>query len=331
MQGGRAFEPERRLLKQSTVKTYISDAKRVEKHYGDLDELYAKDHLAGVLRELKYSADDERRNAPNPSRIPINPTSLSGYRTAVTKYREYRKSAGESAMTDAPDSEVCQIVREVHRLVDLDSAELGDEFFPAHLSIALIDAIFTPRLNYYKQVVPIIERYCRRFMLCHTRTDRARLPLVDDQETLTDLIAHYEALGPGGVQEEIVKSRYYSPGTRILKSESVRRAAVALRSVGIETIQDVRSTGPEEIKCALRPLTGIGDRTIHMFLMYSGGDEFVKGDIHVCRFVAKALGRRRVPAGEAERLVGEAARALGMAPRLLDYEIWKLGAMSGGE
>ena len=229
-------------------------------------------------------------------------------------------------MPDATDSDVCQVVREVRSLIDLDSAELGDEFFPAHLSIALVDAVFTPRLDYYKQVVPIIERYCRRFMLCRTRTDRARLPPVDDQETLTDLIAHYEALGPGGMQEEIVKSGFCSPGTRILKSENVRRAAVVLRCIGIETIQDARSTDSEQIKCALRPLTGIGPATIHMFLMYSGDDEFVKGDVHVCRFVAKALGRRRVPAREAERLVGEAARALGMAPRLLDYEICKLGA-----
>ena len=68
---------ERDDLKQSTVNTYISDAKRVEEYYGDLDNLYAKDRLAGVLGELRYSADDARRNAPNPSRIPINPTSLS--------------------------------------------------------------------------------------------------------------------------------------------------------------------------------------------------------------------------------------------------------------
>ena len=87
------------------------------------------------------------------------------------------------------------------------------------------------------------------------------------------------------------------------------------------------SKRPDEIKCMLLPLDGIGVRTIHMFLMYSGDDNFVKGDVHVCRFVAKALGRKKVPAEEAERLIGEAARELCIAPRLLDYEIWRLGAM----
>ena len=75
-------------------------------------------------------------------------------------------------------------------------------------------------------------------------------------------------------------------------------------------------------QCVLKPLRGIGDLTIHMLLMYVGHDDFVKGDVHVCRFVAEALDRPRVSAKEAERLVGNAARELDIAPRLLDYAIW---------
>ena len=60
-----------RGLVQSSVSTRISDTKRVERHYGDLDELYAKNGLAGVLQELQYSADDKRRNATNPSKLSI--------------------------------------------------------------------------------------------------------------------------------------------------------------------------------------------------------------------------------------------------------------------
>ena len=82
-------------LAQSSVDTHISDARRVQRHYGDLDDLYAEDHLASVLQELQYSADDKRRSAPNPSRIPIdgNPYhGLRSYKTAVTRYREYREA-----------------------------------------------------------------------------------------------------------------------------------------------------------------------------------------------------------------------------------------------
>ncbi len=229
------------------------------------------------------------------------------------------------------DSDVLRVLNHVRRLIDLKDAELSDEFFPAHLSIALIDALFTPQLRYYTHVVPVIKRYCARFNLRRVRSDRTSLPSVEKQETLTDLIDHYKAMGPGGFQEEIVRSRYRSPGTKILKSENVKRAAIELRAIGIETLQDAQSKSAHEIKCALRPLSGIGDRTIYMFLTYSGHDEFVKGDVHVRGFVATALHRPQVSAVEAERLVRGAARALGIAPRLLDYEIWKYGAMSNGK
>ncbi|MDE0679608.1 MAG: endonuclease NucS [Gammaproteobacteria bacterium] len=86
---------EARGLAQRSLGTRISDAKRVENHYGDLDELYAENRLANVLQELQYSKSDQRRNAPNPSKIPINGNlydCLSSYRVAVNKYREYLES-----------------------------------------------------------------------------------------------------------------------------------------------------------------------------------------------------------------------------------------------
>ena len=58
------------------------------------------DHLAAVLQELRYSADDERRNAPNPSKIPTAPKNLSSYRAAVNRYREYREADGTRADSD---------------------------------------------------------------------------------------------------------------------------------------------------------------------------------------------------------------------------------------
>ena len=85
---------------QSNVSTLISDAKRVERHYGDLDELYDEDELTEVLNSLQYSKDDERRNRPNPSRLDIDGNvykTLPGYKTAVKRYREFREATRESS------------------------------------------------------------------------------------------------------------------------------------------------------------------------------------------------------------------------------------------
>ena len=98
---------EQRGLKKSSVDTYVTDAKRVEHHYGDLDELYSTDRLAGVLRELEYSAEDARRNAPNPSKIPIGPKNLSAYRSTVTRYREFREAdlSFDDPVLEVPDED----------------------------------------------------------------------------------------------------------------------------------------------------------------------------------------------------------------------------------
>ena len=206
-----------------------------------------------------------------------------------------------------------------------ENAELGDEFFPAHLSVALIDAVFNPRLRYKTMVVPIIERYCRRFGLRRMRTARQNLPPVEEQETLRDLIGHYKEYGLEYMKEEVFDARYRSPGTDITKAENVLLAAAELQKIGIDTLQDAHEASLErfgEIKNALIKLHGIGERTINMFLMYSGNDDFVKGDVHVCRFVEKALGRK-VSAAEAEKFVKEAAQELKISPRILDYKLWE--------
>lgn len=127
------------------------------------------------------------------------------------------------------------------------------------------------------------------------------------------------------MKEEVFAARYRSPGTNITKAENVLLAAGELQKIGIDTLQDAHEVSlecPGEIKSALIKLHGIGERTINMFLMYSGNDDFVKGDVHVCRFVEKALGRK-VSAAEAEKSVKDAARELKIPPRILDYKIWE--------
>lgn len=76
--GGGPYNPD-------TIGQYVSDAKAVEKVYGrNLDEIYAKDCLAEVLHELECVAKARQSDGPNPYGL-----YGSGYRTAVTKYREF--------------------------------------------------------------------------------------------------------------------------------------------------------------------------------------------------------------------------------------------------
>jgi hypothetical protein len=82
---------------QNTINSQCSLASRVEQAYGSLDDHYATDRLEGVLRSLQYSAADNRRGLPNPSKITVGGdihNGLASLRSAVGLYRRFRDAAG---------------------------------------------------------------------------------------------------------------------------------------------------------------------------------------------------------------------------------------------
>lgn len=62
---------EQQRYQSATVSAQLHRARRVEEFYGDLDEHYSRDHMEGLIEALKYSTEDQRRNRPNPSKIPF--------------------------------------------------------------------------------------------------------------------------------------------------------------------------------------------------------------------------------------------------------------------
>ena len=239
-----------------------------------------------------------------------------------------------AALGDAGASRVGQIVGAVRRRIGDVRRGLPEEPRPAHLSVALIDAVFNPQVNYCKVVVPIVNRYCRCFKKDRMWEQQEWPPPIEGQETLSDLVGHYDRFGLDYMRWKAFESGLYSPGTHnpgppVYKSDNVLHCARALHAIEVDTLQDLLKKDPGEIKRALCAVRGIGERTAHMLLMFCGHDEYVKGDVHICRFVSNALGVDSVSAREAERLVAGAARALGITPRSLDARIWNLGAGVG--
>lgn len=79
---------------EATYRTKLSELRRVEAIYGDLDTLYDQDELESLLGELVYSREDERVGRPNPSRLEINGNirnNLASYKSAVQKYARFRQ------------------------------------------------------------------------------------------------------------------------------------------------------------------------------------------------------------------------------------------------
>ena len=91
-----------------TISTRISDGRRIEAHYGDLDEEYEKDRFASILETLKYSPGDRDAGRPNPSRLDIQGelySSLGPYRSVLLVYSKFRdeESGGASEIERQAD------------------------------------------------------------------------------------------------------------------------------------------------------------------------------------------------------------------------------------
>ena len=220
---------------------------------------------------------------------------------------------------------VDQVLDAVGRSIPLDHIELPEEFFPAHLPVALVDTVFRCRLGHGEQTAPPAERYCRYFGVARRRADLWELPEPDEQETLADLMSHYHELGVDGMANEVFQSRCCFPGTAIGRAGHVLNVARALRTLGVEILQDVRARRPEKIAKALGRLPGTDEEFVRRLLMYTGDDEFVRGDQPVRSFVARALGRKTISAAHAAEFVRESAYELVLSPRYLDYRIWLCG------
>ncbi len=84
-----------------TITAQLHRSMRVEKYYGDLEKHYRHDRLKSVVQTLVYSSEDERRQRPNPSKIPLDRSAnirnnLASYRDAVNRYARFLENAGAS-------------------------------------------------------------------------------------------------------------------------------------------------------------------------------------------------------------------------------------------
>jgi len=81
---------------EKSISSRISDAQKVERLYGALDDLISTGGYEALIEELSYSTEDERRGRANPSRIQTDGnirTNLASYKGAAALYRRFLTEA----------------------------------------------------------------------------------------------------------------------------------------------------------------------------------------------------------------------------------------------
>ena len=235
-------------------------------------------------------------------------------------YQEERLSEPIDAL--GPEREVQALMDAVRLAIPLGRIELPDEFFPAHLSVALIDAALRPRIG--ERAVEAVKRYCRRFGIACARADRWEPPPVEGQETLSELVAHYEDLGWEAMAHEVLGAHGSFPDTNRHEARVVLDAARALQGIGIDVLGDMGASHRDGIEHVLRTQARMDEGSVRLLLMYTAGENFVHGDLPVRGFVG-ARPRPRSdfrPAREAARARGGVrAHRLAALPRLGDLAL----------
>ncbi|MGW5555604.1 hypothetical protein ACWER9_00080 [Micromonospora sp. NPDC003944] len=191
--------------------------------------------------------------------------------------------------------------------------------YPKSLALCILDAIWSMGVR-YGAVQNVVRRY-REVRLADGRDA--------DRDGASDLLRCIETLhGADGFAERVRnRQRVSTHANAVRKAEAVHRAAQALLQAGVETVEDLRvaAISPDEagVKSVWLALPGQHSGISWHYLLMLAGLPGVKPDRMICRFVGRALGRKRVPPVEAACLIKRAAVILDVSPTRLDHEIWR--------
>jgi hypothetical protein len=218
-------------------------------------------------------------------------------------------------------------VQMVVERITSDVAATPDEFvIPAgyaHLSLALVDAIYSIRSR-YPAVKRVVAAYCAATGT-HCQPFAARNSPGFYEHGLDFF------LGQAGSQHGVALADRLFAGNRSrtagrLKADVSVEAAGRLQAVSVTDVSDLRDRVDDtEVRHAWTGVHGLGWVTWQYFCSLAGIDHF-KPDVMLMRFVAEALGRYVSPA-ETDALLSRAFEELrpshpGLTKRTLDHTIW---------
>jgi hypothetical protein len=191
--------------------------------------------------------------------------------------------------------------------------------YPHSLALCLIDSVQSLRNDYWKVVVPVLNRY---------RSYRSERGGNADTEGLRQFVTAFDD-EIGGVTKwsSQIGTNHKAPGTSVLKGQAMRQAAGALLALNIDTTTDLRQAADDgaslnEVHAAWIGVHGLGKASWDYFLMLAGPDGS-KADTLLLRFVTRAL---ELPAtvtpARAQKALKCAAGTLGVSQKRLDHAIW---------
>lgn len=234
-----------------------------------------------------------------------------------------RLAAAPELPVAVTDSDVRMIVERITSDV---LAGLGKFVTPAgygHLSLALVDAVYSIRLR-YSAVKHVVAAYCEA-----SGIGRQSLAARSETDFLEHGLDHLLSQAGTNRGEALADRLFGGSRSRTagrLKADVCVEAARRLQAASVTSLSNLHEHADNaEVRHAWIGVHGLGWVTWQYFCSLAGIDHF-KPDVMLMRFAAETLGRYVSPA-ETDALLSRAFGELkpsypGLAKRALDHTIW---------
>jgi hypothetical protein len=214
--------------------------------------------------------------------------------------------------------------------LDLQNAELGEEYYYFSLPFCIIDAVYSLGVRYSATRNTVI-RFCGYQGLQRLRPKDSLYPDISKQYSVRNFEELLSGYGDYNQVASKVFDNHQRTSTRngILKAEAVHRFAQVLLKHHVEYFQDIRTVvSSDRFESEICSIPGQTYGTsLTYFFMLSGEENMVKPDRMIRRFLRRVLGNesgQKNPQAwlqEALEILHVTYPALTL--RLLDHEIWK--------
>ncbi len=282
-----------------------------EKAYHHLfgpDAVAAAAERMGVYEARQADARAQAHHEAEPDRPPVRPAPVA---------RTDRAPEADGRPAALPEDDLGRLLAHIDVLGPVETWDVPTTYDAVPL--ALVDSIWSLGVR-YQHVLNVLARLGE-----HSAREGVDLASLNVSGFVA-LVARTG--GPEALADHVSNRQRTSARSGILKSDAVYRAAQILEAEGIERPHDLHASSERDLDTIERrwryevpgQSSGLSWTYFLMLLDMPG----VKADRMVCRFVADALGvsERAVPPRRAEALVTDAAYALEVDPRHLDFNIW---------
>lgn len=207
---------------------------------------------------------------------------------------------------------------------------LPDEYRYAHLSLALIDTIYSIGARYEGTHATVL-RYARHQQLSPYHDAFDTRPPLENQEPLSHLVQLYHALGIETMMTDVYQNRQRtSTQSGIPKAEAVLQVAQLLQHYHINYFQDLfRVAHNKQFESQFKTVPGQRSGiSLTYFWMLTGADDMIKPDRHILNCLCRAIKITSLSTTEAVSLLRDATALLHvdyplLTARALDYVIWE--------